>query len=176
MNTITAAYTKNLTVPNLAAAAGDGQATLSWDDPSNNSIDKYQYSTNGGRTFGTPIAIAGSNKSTTSHTVQDLTNGTEHTFEVESVRGQNFSGWSNQATATPLGRPVVPRTPGAVEFVEPKFADVDSSSVHANNIEALFAAGITTGCRTDPLMYCPDRAVTRAQMASFLVRAFDLNG
>ena len=30
-------------------------------------------------------------------------------------------------------------------------------------------AGIAVGCKTDPLRYCPDQAVTRAQMATFLV-------
>ena len=51
------------------------------------------------------------------------------------------------------------------------FADVDPSSAHAANIEALYAAHITTGCTQDPLAYCPSRPVTRAQMAAFLHRA-----
>ena len=51
------------------------------------------------------------------------------------------------------------------------FADVDPSSSHAANIEALYAAQITTGCTRDPLAYCPSRPVTRAQMAAFLHRA-----
>ena len=54
------------------------------------------------------------------------------------------------------------------------FADVDARSVHAASIDALFAAEITTGCGTEPLRFCPDRAVTRAQMASFLARALGL--
>ena len=33
------------------------------------------------------------------------------------------------------------------------------------------AAGITAGCATVPLRYCPNRSVTRAQMATFLHRA-----
>ena len=45
---------------------------------------------------------------------------------------------------------------------------------HEANIDALAAAGVTKGCKTDPLRYCPDQAVTRAQMATFLVRALDL--
>ena len=35
--------------------------------------------------------------------------------------------------------------------------------------------GVTRGCLTEPARFCPDRPVTRAQMASFLVRAFDLS-
>ncbi|MYI52661.1 MAG: S-layer homology domain-containing protein [Acidimicrobiaceae bacterium] len=54
------------------------------------------------------------------------------------------------------------------------FVDVDASSVHAASVEALFAAGVTAGCGTEPLRFCPDRAVSRAEMASFLVRALDL--
>ena len=46
--------------------------------------------------------------------------------------------------------------------------------IYATAIDALFAAGITKGCSTEPLLYCPSRAVTRAQMASFLTRALEL--
>lgn len=38
-------------------------------------------------------------------------------------------------------------------------------------MEGIRAAGVTTGCATNPLRYCPDKTVTRAQMASFLARA-----
>ena len=54
------------------------------------------------------------------------------------------------------------------------FTDVDSASSHAANIDALYAAGITVGCDSDPLRYCPDGSVTRAEMATYLVRALDL--
>ncbi len=50
------------------------------------------------------------------------------------------------------------------------FADT-ADSVHAASIDALSAAGITRGCATGPLRYCPRDPVTRAQMASLLVRA-----
>lgn len=46
-----------------------------------------------------------------------------------------------------------------------------SSSVHASAIDALAAAGITRGCSEDE--FCPQRGVTRAQLASFLIRALD---
>jgi hypothetical protein len=45
----------------------------------------------------------------------------------------------------------------------------DTSSMHQADINALHAAGITGGC--DDGAYCPNQAVTRAQMASFLTRA-----
>ena len=54
------------------------------------------------------------------------------------------------------------------------FTDVDPNGVHAPSIDALFAAGTTTGCAQQPLRYCPSQPVTRAQMATFLTRALDL--
>jgi glucose/arabinose dehydrogenase len=52
-----------------------------------------------------------------------------------------------------------------------RFTD-DESSIHENDINALAQAGITGGC--GGTRYCPNASVTRAQMASFLVRAFAL--
>ena len=50
------------------------------------------------------------------------------------------------------------------------FVDV-TGGVHAANIDALAASGVTSGCRTQPLRYCPTRNTTRAHMATFLTRA-----
>ena len=49
---------------------------------------------------------------------------------------------------------------------------VDVAGVHAEAVDAIAAAGITVGCRED--RFCPDDPVTRAQMATFLDRAFTL--
>jgi hypothetical protein len=54
------------------------------------------------------------------------------------------------------------------------FSDVDLNHWAADWIEELYNEGITMGCGTDPLRYCPDISVTRAQMAVFLVRSFGL--
>jgi len=49
-------------------------------------------------------------------------------------------------------------------------------SVHIASINALAAAGITHGCNPpDNDQFCPRQVVTRAQMASFLTRALDLD-
>jgi hypothetical protein len=50
------------------------------------------------------------------------------------------------------------------------FADTRGSFAAAD-IDALYASGITRGCAVDPLRFCPDQPVTRAQMAAFLNRA-----
>jgi hypothetical protein len=39
-------------------------------------------------------------------------------------------------------------------------------------IEQFYREGITTGCSVEPLNYCPEEPVTRAQMAVFIDRAF----
>lgn len=53
------------------------------------------------------------------------------------------------------------------------FADT-AGNFAANNIDALAAAGITAGCSSEPLRFCPDHPVTRAEMATFLARALGL--
>ena len=48
----------------------------------------------------------------------------------------------------------------------------DTTGTFTDDIERLKAAGITTGCA--PTLYCTNRPVTRAEMATFLMRALDL--
>ncbi len=55
-----------------------------------------------------------------------------------------------------------------------RFADVDASEWWSRHAEELADREITKGCDTGPLRYCPDQDVTRAQMGSFLTRAFAL--
>jgi uncharacterized delta-60 repeat protein len=62
-------------------------------------------------------------------------------------------------------------SPGSpVSFTDPIFKDVSSNYWSSTWINRLFLAGITGGCGTDPLLYCPEASVTRAQMAIFLER------
>ncbi|MCA9624929.1 MAG: S-layer homology domain-containing protein [Myxococcales bacterium] len=53
------------------------------------------------------------------------------------------------------------------------FVDDDGSPFEAA-IEAIYAAGITSGCAANPPRFCPNQSLTREQMASFLRRAFDV--
>ncbi len=51
------------------------------------------------------------------------------------------------------------------------FADVPCEvTPNSDYIEQLYADGLTTGCSTDPLLFCPYDTVTRAQMATFITR------
>ncbi|HTR04624.1 MAG TPA: S-layer homology domain-containing protein [Thermoanaerobaculia bacterium] len=55
------------------------------------------------------------------------------------------------------------------------FADVactPTPAFAADWIEQLYHEGVTGGCATEPLRYCPGDSVTRGQMAVFLVKTF----
>jgi hypothetical protein len=55
----------------------------------------------------------------------------------------------------------------------PVFTDVPASSGFCRFIEELFRRGVVTGCSTNPPQYCPSQAVTREQMAIFVLRTLD---
>jgi hypothetical protein len=57
-------------------------------------------------------------------------------------------------------------TPAAVNV----FTDVPNSYWAVDWINQLYAEGITGGCSTSPLQFCPEGYVTRAQMSIFLLR------
>jgi hypothetical protein len=61
------------------------------------------------------------------------------------------------------------------DFVPPPatgtlFADVPASHPDAAYIEQLYNEGLTGGCATNPLRFCPSNNVSRAEMATFLLR------
>jgi hypothetical protein len=63
---------------------------------------------------------------------------------------------------------------GLTAQLDDPFGD-DDGSIFETDIEKLAAAGITQGCNPPANdMFCPNRAVTRGQMAAFLVRALGL--
>jgi len=55
-------------------------------------------------------------------------------------------------------------------ITKPTFGDVPFDYWAWSFIERLYSAGITSGCALNPLRYCPEATVTRAQMAIFLER------
>jgi glucose/arabinose dehydrogenase len=55
-----------------------------------------------------------------------------------------------------------------------RFNDVAPSSPFYNFIDRLQVLSITLGCSQNPPLYCPLGMVTRAEMAAFLVRTFNL--
>ncbi|MCY4181541.1 MAG: fibronectin type III domain-containing protein, partial [Gammaproteobacteria bacterium] len=87
----------------LAATAGDAEVTLSWTDPSNSDLDRYQYRQGTGTTvtWGSWTNIGSSSATTTSHTVTGLTNGTEYAFQVRAVDGATNGADGETVRATP---------------------------------------------------------------------------
>ncbi len=53
---------------------------------------------------------------------------------------------------------------------DPDFADIAYDAWYRDDVGKLKASGITVGCK-DGSIFCPNREVTRAQMATFLYRA-----
>ena len=64
---------------------------------------------------------------------------------------------------------------------ESRFADVHVSTMwedavwYAPHVERLAELEITVGCSEDPLRFCPDVMLSKAQVASWIARAFDLD-
>ena len=97
----------------LKAKHGDTQATLTWDDPSDNTITSYQWQQKQGtaafgNTWSTIPDSASSGANSRSYTLINLTNGIEHTFCIRARNGGVASPASNEATATPQYVPAAP--------------------------------------------------------------------
>ncbi len=55
------------------------------------------------------------------------------------------------------------------------FGDVSTNHQFFQFIEALSDSGITAGCQANPPLFCPDRTLTRGEMAVFLAKALGLH-
>ncbi len=93
--------------------------------------------------------------------------------------GNTFGGWytalngggTQFTAATPVTADITVYAKWTADVVlTPIFVDVPYVHWANNYIERLYQAGITSGCTTTPLNYCPDNEVTRAQMAVFLLK------
>jgi Tol biopolymer transport system component len=59
----------------------------------------------------------------------------------------------------------------SVKTVQPPiFTDVPTSHPYYQDIEILYANGLTGGCSTSPLKFCPDQTMDRGQSAVFMLR------
>jgi hypothetical protein len=50
------------------------------------------------------------------------------------------------------------------------FADVPTTHTYFNDVEILYANGLTGGCAANPLKFCPDQIMNRGQTAVFMLR------
>ena len=76
----------------LTATAGDGSATMAWNDPGDASITGYRYQIQeDGGDWGGQTPIAGSGAGTTSHEVTGLVNGSEYQFKLQALNADGAS-------------------------------------------------------------------------------------
>jgi hypothetical protein len=94
-----------------------------------------------------------------------------------------FTGWSGTGISCPgTGACTVEMTTSktvTAEFEKATFSDVpyDYSVTYGgvvyplhDHIQALYNAGYTDGCSTEPLAYCPEATLTRVESAVFMLR------
>ncbi|MCY4360769.1 MAG: fibronectin type III domain-containing protein [Gammaproteobacteria bacterium] len=92
----------------VTASAGNARVTLSWNDPLNNTITKYQVQQKtGAASYGDWMDIPNSSATTTSYEVTDLANGNEYGFRVRAVNAGGNGAGSDEVTVTPLAPPSV---------------------------------------------------------------------
>ena len=105
----------------FAATPGDGQARLSWNDPNDPTIARWQYRMAAGGAYGDWTDIPGSGAATVEHDVTGLDNGTTYKFRIRAANGSGSGPESNEATAVPFALPGKPSgftaTPGNRQVV-----------------------------------------------------------
>ena len=95
----------------------------------------------------------------------DTAYGTDWSLSLDSEPSIKYgagrgAGWGYVLAADPISPP----------FPDPTFADVPVDHWAHHEIELLYEQGYIAGCRTDPLLYCPDAAMSRAESAVFVER------
>jgi hypothetical protein len=68
------------------------------------------------------------------------------------------------------GEPFHAGSQARCSFAGATFADVPPTHPYYKDIEILYANGLTAGCATNPLKFCPDQTMTRGETAVFLLR------
>ena len=96
----------------LMAEAGDGQVTLTWDDPGDSSITKWQYRYRVGNAgYGDAWTdVSDSGPTTTTVKVTGLTNDSSHRFQVRAVNANGPGPETAEVSARPMGVPNAPPT------------------------------------------------------------------
>ncbi len=111
------AATQAPAAPTIFIGTGDAKVRLSWNDPNDSSISRYDYRQKTAGSWGSAVSIPDSGSSTTSHIVTGLTNGSAYAFQVRAVNSVGSSAWSNEVSTTlftkPTGLTATPRDGGA---------------------------------------------------------------
>ena len=87
------------------------------------------------------------------------------------VVGQSFVDTAKGITFSTIAQAGGLLTVSVAAPTRPSFVDVPVSHPDYANIETVYWYGITQGCGTAPLKFCPTGTVSRAEMAVFIERA-----
>jgi hypothetical protein len=125
------------------------------------------------------LATGGSSSTTTSTRFTDVPESHNQYAAIEYIAARgitNGCGGGRYCPSDPASREqmasFLTRALDLEQMWWSPFKDVDSSTTHGRNIATIYRAGITKGCAPD--RFCPQSLVTRAEMASFMARAFDV--
>jgi len=104
-----------------------------------------------------------------------FTEGIEVTLTATPDPGSIFSGWSGACLSTSSTCVITMAQSEEVTVTfsstsEIAFFDVPATHWAFSWIDRLYISGVTTGCLDNPLRYCPEEQVTRAEMAKFLLK------
>ncbi len=109
----------------LSAEAGNRQVKLTWTDPDDDSITRYNMrQKKGSAAWGSWTAISGSDADTTTYTVTGLDNDVEYRFRIRARNSGGNSAQSEVVEATPSASAAVPKP---VLSAEPGYARVTLS-------------------------------------------------
>ncbi len=126
--------------PAVTATPGTAQVTLSWSNPNDASIARYQIKQwTGSSESGSWTDISGSGEDTTSHVVRGLTNGVEYSFRIRAVTGTNASGTpSDPVSETPAvqpDKPAVTAAPAGDSLVRLSWSNPNDASITGYQIK-----------------------------------------
>jgi len=139
----------------VARPLSSSQVRLTWQDNATNETGfKIERRT---RPSGSYSQIDTVEANVTTYTDTTCSRLTTYTYRVRAYGPGGDSPYSNEATVTTL-----------------RFDDVPLTSPYWRYVEAIAREGISTGCSTQPPLFCPTGLVTRELMAAFLCRALGL--
>lgn len=153
-----------------AAQAGIVQGVSATDFEPGEPVNRAQMATFLNNTFDLPTPAAGAS------TFPDVPPGSTHHAAVEAVAAAGITTGYRDGTyrpGAPLSRQematLLARTQGLVATRDHRFTDIGVGGTHGPNVSAVAEAGITAGC--DATRFCPEDAVSRGQLASFVQRS-----
>lgn len=174
----------------IATGINGGTQQIDWSALTYNGLTQNQVETLAVPPSGSGTAYVGIVSATTAFLVQLSPSGS---LSAATCIGGSDNNLGQSIAVTPGGSALLagataatnfPATNGAVQTTNAglydafavrvdnqTFADVPPTNAFYNFINLLYEDGITGGCATNPLQYCPNSTTTRGEMAVFIITA-----